>query len=215
MAVVVLLGVGLGWFGWKLREAERQRRAVEAIEEAGGVVFYDYEFDRYGNFLPSQEPPIPTWLRELVSEDCFSEVVVVTFVEPAKASKVGDMVFEDLKVLKELGVLGLDDTHVTDAGLKDIRILKELGTLGLDDTHITDVGLENLEGLTNLEYLDLTGTQVSDEGLQHLKGLAKLEHLDLSDTHVTPQGIKELQEALPNCLIDWEPRTPKTNLDQP
>jgi len=35
MAVVVLLGMGLGWFGWKMREAERQRKAVEAIRKAG------------------------------------------------------------------------------------------------------------------------------------------------------------------------------------
>jgi len=27
MAVMVLLCVGLGWFGWKMREAERQRKA--------------------------------------------------------------------------------------------------------------------------------------------------------------------------------------------
>jgi len=35
MAVIVLLSVGLGWFGWKLREAERQWKAVEAIRKAG------------------------------------------------------------------------------------------------------------------------------------------------------------------------------------
>jgi len=57
MAVMVLLGVGLGWFGWKLREAERQRRAVEAIRKAGGYVWYDYELDVSDALSPGEEPP--------------------------------------------------------------------------------------------------------------------------------------------------------------
>jgi len=35
--VIVLLSLPMGWFGWKMREAERQKRAVEAIRKAGGV----------------------------------------------------------------------------------------------------------------------------------------------------------------------------------
>jgi len=34
MAVMVLLCVGLGWFGWKLREAEMQRKAVESVKQS-------------------------------------------------------------------------------------------------------------------------------------------------------------------------------------
>lgn len=41
LIVVVVLGVVLGWFAFKMRKAERQRKAVEAIREAGGVVIYD------------------------------------------------------------------------------------------------------------------------------------------------------------------------------
>jgi len=49
VVLVVAVAVPLGWFGMKLREAERQRRAVEAIRKAGwlggwrGWVEYDNE----------------------------------------------------------------------------------------------------------------------------------------------------------------------------
>jgi len=35
VVLVVVVAVPLGWFGVKLREAERQRKAVEAIRKAG------------------------------------------------------------------------------------------------------------------------------------------------------------------------------------
>jgi len=38
VVLVVAVAVRLGWFGMKLREAERQRQTVDAIEEVGGVV---------------------------------------------------------------------------------------------------------------------------------------------------------------------------------
>jgi len=127
MAVIVLLSVGLGWFGWKLREAERQRRAVEAIEEVGGYVCYDYQWDGYYQNWTA-EPPAPAWLREWVGEDVLSHVVVIW----------------------------------------------------------------------------LAGKPVGDEMLAHVQGLTNLEYLDLTSTQVTSQGIKELQEALPNCDIQWD-----------
>ena len=47
------------------------------------------------------------------------------------------------------------------------------------------------------------GIQVTDSGLGHLKGLSSLEFLDLRDTQVTPEGVQKLQEALPECQIEY------------
>ncbi len=69
--------------------------------------------------------------------------------------------------------------------------------------NIADSGLEHLKGLTNLEILSLEHTPVSDAGLEHLKGLAKLGELYLNDTQVTLEGIRMLEEALPNCKIEY------------
>ena len=72
----------------------------------------------------------------------------------------------------------------------------------LSGTQVTDAGLEHLKGLINLVYLELSGTQVTDAGLVHLKGLSKLNFLYLGRTQVTDAGVKDLQEALPNCMIN-------------
>ena len=66
-----------------------------------------------------------------------------------------------------------------------------------------------LRELPNLKILSLRNTQVSDAGLEQLEGLTNLKLLYLNDTQVTPEGVKKLQEALPNCKIEYQkPQTP-------
>ncbi len=36
-----------------------------------------------------------------------------------------------------------------------------------------------------------------------LRGMASLESVLLWNTNVTPEGVKKLQEALPNCKIEY------------
>ncbi len=70
-------------------------------------------------------------------------------------------------------------------------------------TCIRDGDLAVLTLLVTLEGLGIHCTDVSDAGLTHLQGLTRLKHLDLTDTQVTPEGVKKLQEALPNCEIEY------------
>jgi len=220
VVLVVAVAVPLGWFGVKMREAERQRRAVEAIEEMGGWVQYDHQYDsHWGDFMGKLEPPVPAWLRRLVGDDLLRDVVFVSSWNASTNStntSFGDVDHLDhLRALTDLRHLQLSESQVTDAGLKNLTKLRKLELLWLYGTHITDAGLQSIEGLTDLFWLDLTGTQVTDLGLEHLKELKGLKWLELSRTQVTSQGIKELQEALPECKIQWTPPpTPKTNLDQ-
>jgi len=160
--VVVLLSLPLGWFGWKLREAERQRRAVEAIRKAGGYVLYDYHFGSQwdgSGLLAPRKPPGPAWLRRLVGGDFLADVFVVDFSDPLYSSffpdtDVGDADFECLRGLTELRSLGLSSTQVTDAGLESIRGLTELTRLNLSDTSVTKGGIKELqEALPNCEII--------------------------------------------------------------
>ena len=65
----------------------------------------------------------------------------------------------------------------------------------------------------------LSGTTVTDAGLRYLKGTGKLETLKINGTKVTTQGVKKLQEALPNCQIEWqfewEPPSKVNSRDRP
>jgi len=192
---MVLLGVGFGWFGWKLREAERQRKAVEAIERVGGVVWYD-----------AGERQWAAWLGELAGEDYFSDVIGVGFSYPTFSypQLVGDADLQDVHRLAGLEFLDLRATQVTDEGVERLMGLTKLKRLELDGTQVTDAGLEHLSRLTRLRELSLNGTQITDDGLENLKGLVSLEALYLTDTQVRDEEIKELRKALPNCKIYWD-----------
>ena len=73
----------------------------------------------------------------------------------------------------------------------------------VDTQRVTDADLVHLKGLTKLEILSFWDKQITDAGLVHLRGMTHLEELVLIDTKVTAEGVKKLQEALPNCKIDY------------
>ncbi len=228
VVLVVAVAVPCSWLTVKLREAERQRKAVEAIGKAGWAVMYEYQLDETGVVILEREgePPLPAWLP--LGEDLFFDVLAVVGYD---FTEVGDIALENVKGLKKLKGLSLSDTQITDTGLVHLDGLTDLTSLELADTEITDAGLvhlkrlkklrvlslyrapvtdaglKHLKGLPNLELLELSGTQVSDAGLENLKELTKLKRLYLSNTHVTAQGINKLQEALPNCEINWDAKT--------
>ena len=49
---MVLVTVLCVWLAVTVNRARKQREAVEAIEELGGVVYYDYQVDSSGTLLP-------------------------------------------------------------------------------------------------------------------------------------------------------------------
>jgi beta-lactamase regulating signal transducer with metallopeptidase domain/Leucine-rich repeat (LRR) protein len=118
-------------------------------------------------------------------------------------TKVTDAGLEYLRGLSHLESLNLSSTQITGAGLIHLKGLSQLTLLGLFDTKITDAGAEALEGLKQLHMLFLVNTKITDAGLDHLKGLSHLEDLQLQGTKVTAQGVKKLQQALPNCKIQY------------
>ena len=93
--------------------------------------------------------------------------------------------------------INLSNTKVMDSDLKDLKELKGLRTLWLDDTQITDAGLKDLNELKGLLVLGLSRTQITDAGLKELKELKGLQWLYLSGTKITAAGLKELNQALP------------------
>jgi internalin A len=51
--------------------------------------------------------------------------------------------------------------------------------------------------------LGISETEVTDAGLERLEKLPDLSRLFIRDTRVTLRGVQKLQEALPNCEIDY------------
>ena len=188
---MVLCAFACSWFAVKMQQARRQREAVKAIEEASGIVVYDYELNRPP--VGSPQPPGPAWMRKLLGVDFFAAAELAYLRSDASQ--------EHLKDLPKLKTISLWETQVTDASLKNLIGLSNLGNVVFPPEQITDAGLVHLKGLTNLHRLDLSKSQITDAGLQHLKGWTNLEDLHIDRTQVTAAAAEELQRALPNCKI--------------
>jgi Leucine-rich repeat (LRR) protein len=129
LVLVTLLCVGLSlWVG----PAERQRRAVAAIDKFGGSV-------RYGELAAGERFPV-TFLRRWLSPDYFDEVEEVDLT----GTQVTDAGLAHLQGLTGLQGLWLINTQVTDAGLAHLQGLTGLQVLSLDNTQVTDAGLAKL-----------------------------------------------------------------------
>jgi hypothetical protein len=215
--IVVVLAIGAG-LGWTVRSAHVQREAVAAIQEAGGMVYYDVRWSS-GKNVPAGEPWAPRWLVKLIGVDYFGRVTVVWFpghtdleVLPVgrltglERLNLGDSTVSDagiahLNGLSDLCLLFLQRTKVTDAGLSHLRRLTQLEWLDLSHTRVTDAGLAHLEPMTRLTRLNLEDTPVTDAGLSHLRRLTSLEALYVRSTQVTDAGVRDLERALPSLTI--------------
>jgi Leucine Rich Repeat (LRR) protein len=219
--IVLVLVIG-AWLGWTVRRAQVQRKAVAAIERAGGHVAYEVPFAN-GQFI---RPYAPFWLRSMVDVFGIDYVGHVVRVQlPPEFSdtdmvhvgrltgpfelwlsftKVTDAGLVHLKGLTNLSSLYLGNTQITDAGLVHLKELRDLRILFLSDTKISDAGLVHLKGLASLSDLYLP-TQVTDAGLVHLKGLTNLSTLSLGQSHVTDVGVTEFRTSLPNVHISFSP----------
>ena len=82
LVFVTVASAGCGWLGYKVRQARRQREAVEVIQRLDGSVKYDYQFDSDESLIESPLPPGPIWLRKLLGDDFFANVRGVLIRSP-------------------------------------------------------------------------------------------------------------------------------------
>ena len=106
-----------------------------------------------------------------------------------------------IQSLKNVRILNLRDTKITNAGIKYIEGIKNLKRLHLERTQIDDGCMDYLIGLQELEYLNLYSTKITDSGLTKLKELKKLKQLYIWQTDVTGEGVKQLEAQLPDLKI--------------
>jgi hypothetical protein len=194
LVLTVAVAIPFSWLAVEMKKAREQAAVVRAVEEKGGVVWYDFWY----NSQPISVSPEPTWLRRLVGDDFLADVTQVYFGK----TQATNSAIEQIKGLTQLRGVFLENTHITDAGLEYIEGLAQLEVLWLNETATTDAGLVHLKNLTQLLNLSLDKTLVTDTGLESLRRLTQLSVLHLANTPVTDKGVNELQQALPNCWIE-------------
>jgi hypothetical protein len=193
LVFITIASVGFGWLGYKVRQANRQRIAVQSLRDLQAAVLYDHVLGG------SQAPPGPPWLRNLLGYDFFAKA---TYVRLFRA----DCEEEAMVYLRQLPHLeNLDfGTRLTDSGLSNIRSLSNLQFLSLNNTEVTDAGLVHLRGL-KIWSLRLDNTKITDAGLTHLKELTELREVFLRNTQISDAGYRDLQKLLPNVTVYRDP----------
>jgi len=154
LLIVLVLSVPLLWFAIRMEKARKQSETVEAVQELGGVVHYEWDSlnGPERRILSLGDLKTPKWIRSLLGKE-FSDVVAVQFA----------------------------------------------------DLDVSESDLRHLKGFPELRHLELHDTELT--GIQNLKALTKLRYLSLFRTGVTPERVKDLQEALPNCIIEVNRRS--------
>jgi hypothetical protein len=200
LLILVTLGAAaFGWFGIKMRQAQRQKESVAAVRNLGGIVGYDYEFDSVGNQKANASPPTPAWLRKTLGDDFFAEVKYV-FLCGCGADDETLVLIRGMPRLESLNISYT--TKITDDGLANLASLTELRELRMSNTGVTDAGLAHLRGLKKLKDLNLARTHVTDAVLKQMTDYPALEELNVWHTQVTDAALKQLRQAFPKLVTN-------------
>jgi hypothetical protein len=142
---------------------------------------------------------LPVWDAGLLHVEGLAGLEVLNLT----CTKVTDTGMARLAGLKNLRELNLSFNVITDAGIEHLAGMTRLEDLDLEGTKVSNAGLVYLAEMSRLEGLRLKGTEVTDAGLQHLAGLPRLGRVNLEDCEVTDEGVRMLEEALPQCAIEY------------
>ena len=158
---------------WFLITPDRLVVGLLAVTKIGATVTYWINVE-----------PEPAWLRAILGDDFFHNVVQVDVKTDTGLAKVD--------ALSHLKTLDLSYRQVTDTGLEHLAGLSRLEHLDLWYTPITDDGVGHLSGLSQLQWLDLSHTKITDTALKHIARLSELRLLNLSTNTITDTGLKQL-----------------------
>jgi len=207
MVVVTIFCVALGW---RLHRAKEQRKAVRAIRDAGGWIYYDYQqYDpRTCKIDAKARPWAPDWLMRHVGIDFFHDVVAVNMSFDESAGRLDNNappvdIARHLAQFPRARFLGLTPGSVDDAGMKYLGQLKQVEViLFWDAGAITDEGVAHLRNMPRLRSLHLGESQVTDRGLASIAKLRNLEDLSMQKNYFTDAGLPALA-GLPGLKSLW------------
>lgn len=97
-----------------------------------------------------------------------------------------------LKGLKELEVLNVCLTAVSDDGFEHLARLVRMKRMVVCSSKVTGSGFKHLAGMTQLESINLHSSPASDAGLEAIGKLTGLRRLEIVHTNVTDAGLKHV-----------------------
>jgi sugar lactone lactonase YvrE len=97
-----------------------------------------------------------------------------------------------LKHLKNLEILNVCLTAVSDDGFEHLADLTKMKRMVVCSAKITGSGFKHLRGMTQIESINLHSAPATDEGLEAISKLPSLKRLEIVHTKVTDAGLKHL-----------------------
>lgn len=198
LIVVTVLCVSLAW---RLQRARQQQAAVQAIRDAHGWVYYDYQqYDPVTCKLDQKATPWePQWLQDQVGIDFFHDVEAVNMsfhgdgIERRDENAPDPLIAHHLAHLPRLRFLGLTEGACNDDGMRHVGQMQYLEVLLFwDAPQITDAGAAHLTNMPNLRCLGMGDSQVGDRGLATIARLPRLEDLSMQCNNFTDAGLAAL-----------------------
>ena len=168
--------------------------AVKKLEALDAYVGYNDEGDVESVWFPE--------------EASFKHLKLIASMNHLTSLSIGkmDLGRDGLKHIKQPAMLEeftAEGEHFTDAELQQLQGLRQLEILSLSGTAVTDVGVRALTklSLNKLEVLDLSGTAVSDAAITAITKIPNLKTIFLDSTAVTADGFTKLKAARPDLEI--------------
>ncbi len=201
LLVTAVLCVPLAWIAVRMNQKRQERAIIAELEKLGREILYDWQGKRMGGVWQyymkpdSDEPTGPTWLRWLLGDAFFSDVVYADLSPRQRIPALYQGAWRNDRSRKDAAPFLKDDD------LRLVATLSKLEELNLSNTDIGDIGLAHLPRLTHLRSLALVYTNITDDGLRHVKSLTSLKRLYLDGTKTTSAAVDDLAKSLPGCEI--------------
>lgn len=88
--------------------------------------------------------------------------------------------------LHDLQSLTLDGSHITDADIETIcKALKNLTVLSISRTQVTNAAIRHIKSLPKLRELHLSSTKVDDNCLSDIADIPQIQHVTAVDTNIS------------------------------
>ncbi len=228
LSLFVVFAIGFAWFGNVYHRSRKQARSVDRLIAQSAFVSYTVRQNPLVSLMPGDPQQPPVSLVRWLGDDFFSAVTNVSTASAGSMPVDKEEVLAAVESLDRLQRLRLTHMRLSTADLAGLEHLLDLQSLdisrtGLDHgsipwvrtsklrwfdashTHLSDRALYDLSHCRELQQLMLERTSISDNGLRYLQSLKQLRYLNLNRCPVSAAAVKQLSDALPGCVIDWQP----------
>jgi len=218
LVALTCAALAAAWLGLTMKSLRTQREAVAKLQQAGGLLLYNYQSSGERSWARAAVPHGPKWLRELLGPEYFDKPVFASSGRPANVDEWASAI-NRLPTIRTLYLNDVDDrtmalldespnmfelqlwnasfSNATAAGLEKYPNLR---WLSLSGSSVTDSFINSLAAPA-LKELHLDNTPTSDASIPALVRMRSLKRLVAFQTNLTEAGVRKLQKQRPDIVL--------------